>query len=286
MTTARHGCSCAVDCEKCSHFTGRNGWVGVVWGCAKGHPSLSSFSTSRPDGCKDFHAAPRDEMIFRRFKDEASFHGADGLKTRQSQARRIATSLAKSLAEFGPILDSDQVQAGRSCVSALNSLADDIERAARMAKTFKAREDARRKAEQDRQADELVVRYLTGWTEEEVVQCAQDLAAFDSSQGMRWRDARRGCAVHTEPGLWSPNDCAQVFKRAHADSVTRAQRYTDLCRDLAQALQTLESPLGHSYATRADFDAWRQYLRDRVAAKASVHAVVATAAMAARGGPT
>ncbi len=270
-----------VDCEKCTHFTGRNGWARVEWGCAKGHASESMVTLIRTDGCRDHRAAPRDTLIFRRFKSEVSFHGADGLKGRQAQARRIATGLQKSLSEFGDLMDGDQVKAGRDAVAALNRLADDIERAARMAIAYKAREDQRREIEQQRVGDELATRLLAGWSEAEVIECAQHLAAFDTYDATRWLASRRGNTL-TCDGFCTPNDIAVRMNRER-DGRQRAALHAELRRKLATVLDTLDRPPGPSYATRADFEAWRQLMRHRRAANASVAAVLSTAAAAARG---
>lgn len=142
----------AVDCDKCAHFGGRQTWARIEWRCARGHAPESTTTLLHAEGCDGYSAAGRDDLIFRRFKDQASYYGDEVLRNRQATARRTASNLAKSLQEFGDMLDAEQLRAGREAVTALNRLAEDIERAARLAKAFKAREDAERAAEQARQA--------------------------------------------------------------------------------------------------------------------------------------
>ena len=266
----------SVDCEKCQHFTGRQGWIRVEWGCAKGHAAESTIVLTRREGCPDYRECPRDELIFRRFEGSASFSGNADLKNRQTQATRTANGLDKALADFGDLMDGQQVQAGRDAVAALRRLAADIARASELASRFKAREDARREAEHAQRLDALAARHLAGWSEVQVIECAEHLAAFDTSAAWKWLNARHGRDVLTASGLWSSNEVAQRLKRAQG--AARTSLFADLRRQVAEALEEFERSQGPQYASRGDFDAYRQLLRDQRAAKASVAALVAGAA--------
>lgn len=271
-----------VDCEKCQHFTGRNGWARVEWGCAKGHAAESTVYLTRYAGCPNYREASRDELIFRRFKGSASHYGNDELKSRQTQAKRTANGLAKALAEFGDLMDSAQVQAGRDAVAALNRLAADIAQASTMAAAFKKREDQAREVERRRRGDALADRVLLDCTEAQIVECAEHLGAFDTTAAHKWLDARRGRSTLIGGNPWTANDLAQRWKRAAGDA--KVELFAELRRELASALSELDQPVSREYATRADFDAYRQLLRDRSAAKASVAAVVADAVRQAAAG--
>ncbi len=264
----------AVDCDKCTHFGGRQTWSKIEWRCARGHPPESTTTLSRRKGCDDYCAAGRDDLIFRRFKDQASYYGDEVLRNRQATARRTASNLAKSLQEFGDMLDGEQLRAGREAVNALNRLADDIERAGRMAKAFKAREDAQRAAEHARKLEALAGELLSGWSTEQIIECAAHLAAFDTSEGRRWLDQRRNRSVLVDSGMWEPNQVAQRMKRSSSDA-ERQKLMRELRGLVAQALQTLYKPLASDYATRADFEAFQQLQRHRAAAKTAVHALIA-----------
>ncbi len=265
-----------VDCEKCLHFTGRQGWVRIEWGCTQGQQPESEFGLTRYGGCPTYREASRDELIFRRFKGSASFNGGADLKSRQMQARRTATSLSKALAEFGDLMDGAQVKAGRDAVAALSRLADDIARASTLAGAFKEREDAQREAERRKRGDALADRLLPDRTEQQLVECAEHLAAFDSAQARQWLEIRHGRPMLVESSIWSANDLAQRWRRAVAGAA-KNELLAELRRDVAQALEGLDRPMSREYATRADFDAYRQLLRDRSAASAAVAVVVAQA---------
>jgi hypothetical protein len=175
-----------VDCERCHHFTGRNGWSKPEWGCAKGHERMASqeYTLVRVEGCRDFAALSRDETIFRRFQLDAEWHGDATLKNKRSLARRTATSLQRALAEFGPVLDTEQLSAGKAAVQALVRLADDIERAGKLAVAHKGPADAERKVAEQARLDALVTKQL-GLIDEadeaEVIALAHDLVAFTKS---------------------------------------------------------------------------------------------------------
>ena len=274
-----------VDCEKCLHFTGRHGWIRVEWGCAQGQQPESEFGLTRYNGCPTYREASRDELIFRRFKGSASFNGGADLKSRQTQARRTATGLSKALAEFGDLMDGAQVKAGRDAVAALNRLADDIERATALAGAFKKREDAQREAERRKRGDAVADRLVPAWTEQQLVECAEHLASFGTVQGQKWLEARHGRSMLVESSIWTANDLAQRWKRAAAGAAKK-ELFAELRRDVAQALDGLDRPTSREYATRVDFEAYRQLLRDRNAAAASVAGVVAQAMrQAASDGP-
>ncbi len=264
-----------VDCEKCQHFTGRSGWTRVVWGCAKSHQPESAMQLQRTNGCVDFSEASREEMLFRRYKGSASFHGDADLKAHQARATRTANGLSKALADFGDLMDGAQVEAGRQAVAALHRLAEDLSAAAALAKNFKAREDSQREMERQRRGDALADQMLQGMSPEDVVECAEHLAAFDSSSTTKWLEQRRGRRTILMGGLRDPLERAQKWQRAPGDHKTEA--FAELRRELAAALANLNTPPARDYATRADFDAFRSLQRDKRAATASVAAVVAVA---------
>lgn len=264
-----------VDCEKCQHFSGRNGWARVEWGCAEGHAAESTFVLMRYQGCADYAEASRDELIFRRFKASASFHGNADLKQRQTQAKRTANGLAKALAEFGDLMDGAQVKAGREAVAALNRLAADIAQASAMAEAFKKREDEAREFERRKRGDALADRLLSGWADGKVIECAESLAAFDTAAAHRWSEKQRGRALLLESGVWAANDLAQRWKRAPESA--KAELLAEVRREVAQALASLDQPLSPAYATRQDFEAYEAFRRAEQAAKASVAALVAEA---------
>jgi hypothetical protein len=265
-----------VDCEKCHHFSGRHGLVRVEWGCQKGQVSESTVTLMRYNGCSTYREASRDELIFRRFKSSASFHGSADLKSRQTQARRAANGLSKALAEFGDLMDGAQVKAGREAVAALNRLADDIARASTLAGEFKKREDAQREAQRRKQGDALADRLLPEWTELQLVGCAEHLAAFEKVQARQWLQIRHGRSMLVESSIWAVNDLAQRWKQA-AVGLAKTELFAELRRDVAQALEGLDRPMSRDYATRVDFEAYRQLLRNQTAAKAAVAEVVSKA---------
>lgn len=264
-----------VDCENCQSFTGRSGWTRVVWGCAKSHQPESAMLLQRSSGCADFCEASREEKLFRRYKGSASFHGDADLKAHQARATRTANGLSKALADFGDLMDGAQVEAGRQAVAALHRLAEDLSAAAALAKNFKAREDSQREMERQLRGDALADQVLQGMSPEDVVECAEHLAAFDSSSTTKWLEQRRGRRTILMGGLRDPLDLAQKWQRAPGDEKTRA--FAELRRELAAALANLNTPPARGYATRSDFDAFRSIQRDKRAATASVAAVVAVA---------
>lgn len=264
-----------VDCEKCQHFTGRNGWTRVVWGCAKSHQPESAMQLRRANGCVDFCEASREEMLFRRYKGSASFHGDADLKAHQARAKRTANGLSKALADFGDLMDGTQVEAGRQAVAALHRLAEDLSSAAALAKSFKAREDLQREMERQRRGDALADQVLQGMSPENVVECAEHLAAFDSSSATKWLEQRTGRRTIFMGGLRDPLDRVQKWQRAPGDQ--KREAFAELRRELAAALANLNTPPARNYATRADFDAFRSLQRDMRAATASIAAVVAVA---------
>lgn len=264
-----------VDCEKCEHFTGRSGWTRVVWGCAKSHQPESAMLLQRTSGCDDYCEASREELLFRRYKGSASFHGDADLKAHQARATRTANGLSKALADFGDLMDGEQVLAGRQAVAALHRLADTLSAAAALAKSFKAREDAQREVERQRRGDALADQVLQGMSAEDVVECAELLASFDSSASMSWLDQRRGRRTIFMGGLRDPLDRVLRWQRAPADR--KPEAFAEVRRELAAALANLNTPPDKDYATRADFDAFRSLQRDKRAAKASVAAVVLAA---------
>ncbi|TXI23104.1 MAG: hypothetical protein E6Q67_05020 [Roseateles sp.] len=265
-----------MDCDTCQHFQGGVQHSRFEFRCAKGHPPESDVVLIRFNGCADFLIAGRDQVIFRRHKGIALLEGDATLKKRQTQATRTANGLAVALADFGDLMDSDQTDAINTAVKTLRRLSTDIERAAALAKAYKAREDASRETERQRRDDELAAVVLGGWSEEQIVECAVHLAAFDSPAAQEWHVALRGRRMLLDGGVWSPNDLARQFKLAVTAS-RRAELFAELRRDLARSLETLNRPQGPLYATRADFDAYRQLLRDQAAAKASVAALISTA---------
>lgn len=267
----------AVDCERCQHFTGRTSWSRIDFSCGKGHLAESSATLQRLGGCADYAAAGRDALIFRRFRGQAEWHGDESLKNHQAAVRRTASSLAKSLSEFGDMLDSQQVQAGKDAVAALHRLGDDIERAASLAKAYKAQKDKERAEADQRKADELAARLMPCWTDEDIVACAEDLAQLcDTREGQRWLRERRGPDVLTEGGVFTLREDAQAWHRA-ATAPQKAARLAALRRNLAGHLLALERPTARYYLARADFDAYRAWRREQLAAKTSVAALLAQA---------
>lgn len=261
-----------IDCDRCGHFIGRSGWARVEFRCAKGQQPESPHSTMRYQGCTSYREASRDVQIYRRFKDEAAWHGDGVLKAKQALARRTASSLSKTLSEFSEVMSADQARAGRDAVAALQSLADDIQTAARMAKAHKAREEERREAERQTKGDRLADQLLTGQSEKHVIELAEQLAALDTAAGRRWLDERHGRSILLDGGVWVANDLAQRLKPAQG--AARSELFAELRRAVAEALQSLNKPLTRDCCTRADFDAWCQLQRHRAAATASVKALV------------
>lgn len=266
-----------VDCERCQHFAGRTSWAGVEFACEKGHTADSTVTLLRHGGCDDYKAAGRDSLIFRRFRGQAEWHGDESLKNRQAAVRRTASSLAKSLSEFGDMLDSQQVQAGRDAVAALHRLGDDIERAASLAKAYKAKKDKERAEAEQRKADDLAARLMPGWSAEDVAACAEDLLHLcDTKEGQRWLHERRGRDVMTESGVFTLREDVQAWRRA-APASQQATRLAALRRNLAGHLFALERPTARYYATLDDFKAYRTWRRGQLAAKTSVAALLAEA---------
>lgn len=266
-----------VDCERCQHFAGRTSWAGVEFACEKGHTADATATLLRHSGCEDYKAAGRDALIFRRFRGQAEWHGDESLKNRQAALRRTASSLAKSLSEFGDMLDSQQVQAGRDAVAALHRLGDDIERAASLAKAYKAKKHKERAEAEQCKADELAARLMPEWSAEDIAACAEDLAHLcDTKEGQRWLHERRGRDVMTEGGAFTLREDAQAWRRA----TTTAQqnvRLTALRRNLAGHLLALERPTARYYVAREDLNAYRAFRREQQAAKTSVAALLALA---------
>lgn len=266
-----------VDCDACQHFEGSVGYSRFEFRCAKGHPPESDVVLLRYHGCADFQAAGRDQIIFRRHKSTALLDGDCGLKKRQAQATRTANGLAVAVADFGDLMDAEQTVAINTAVKTLRRLSADLERAASLAKSYKAREDANREAERQQREDKLAAALLEGWSEQQILECAEHLAAFDSPAAQAWHVERRGRRMLLDGGIWSPNDLARQYKLAVTPS-RKAVLFAELRRDLAKALETLNRPQGSMYATRADFDAYRQLLRDQAAARVAVAALISTSA--------
>lgn len=265
-----------VDCASCTHFRGRNGFVRVEFACAKGHPAESDIILTRFAGCSDFKSASRDELIFRRFRSSAEWHGDETLKKRQAAVRRTASLFAQAVTDFGEMMDGKQLEASKEAIAALNQLGNDIERAARLAKAHKLLKDRERKEEECRKVDALAAQLMAGWSDEDVVSCAEDaVQAVYSEQGRKWIYARRGTR-----DLSNESPMRATSRLMTSDKLQRQQPPSSLLvirRELALFLAGLAEARSKHAVTREDFDAYRAWRRDHRNAVASVDALIARA---------
>lgn len=265
-----------IDCAGCTHFRGRNGFVRIEFDCAKGHPAESDITLTRFAGCSDFKSASRDELIFRRFRSSAEWHGDETLKKRQAAVRRTASLFAQAVTDFGEMMDGKQLEASKEAIAALNQLGNDIERASRLAKAHKQLKDRERKEEECRKVDALAAKLMAGWSDDEVISCAEDaVQAIYSDQGRKWIYARRG--THD---LVDGSPMRATSRLMTGDKLQRQQPASNLLvirRELALFLAGLSEARSKHAVNREDFDAYRAWRREQQRAAASVDALLTKA---------
>lgn len=172
----------------------------MTWGCAKGYDAPDKYLFIK-DECADNAPMTRDEQIFKRFRLSATHHGDEQLKKARSTVRRAVGSLRTIRADYEKYLSGVQIESIRGAVETLAQLADDIERAEKLAREVKAKADAQRDAEKKARRLALVLSALGVNSKKEIGheslhRLAEDILALASNVGKAWwkatkRDDRR-----------------------------------------------------------------------------------------------
>ncbi len=175
-----------VRCEECRNFTGTS----LTWGCSKGYEAPHKYVYLK-DACADFAAMSRDELIYKRFRLNAEWVGDADIKKHRGTVRRTVGSLGSALAQFGQYLSSEQIEAIKQARHSLDVLADDLERAERIARRVKQDADARRERETAERRTKLVVAQLgvdsiDAATTDDVLKLAEDVSEFAGKAAKVW----------------------------------------------------------------------------------------------------
>lgn len=167
-----------IDCDRCRHFTGNAFWL--RFDCAKGHSEKDpehNYLLYRKT-CSDYSEASRAELIFMRRK--STFAGGEAMKRDALQVKRTATTLRKLTTEesLGQYLTAAELEHFRAAIAALDGLAPDLTRAAKMGD--KHREDHHKawKAKHEEEVQRLVAEALPDATPDVLMAMVEDLRDF------------------------------------------------------------------------------------------------------------
>ena len=171
-----------INCEHCRNFNGHA--FLYQFGCEKGQVQQESWSFMR-DTCLDHAPLRRDELIFKRFKLFWS-SGEQKLKNKKAVVRRTSTNLRAAITEFEKVLDTEQIAAIKSAANAFDRLADDIGRAAELAKKYEKEQAAKSAKEQQEKLDLIADNYFGIAGEIKVIEIIRDFEAFIGREGRAW----------------------------------------------------------------------------------------------------
>lgn len=180
-----------VRCEDCRNFTGSS----LTWGCAKGHEAPHRYVFIKDD-CVDNAPMTRDEQIFKRFRLNATYYGDEQLKKARSTVRRAVGSLTTIRTDYERYLTGVQIESIRGAAETLAQLANDIQRAEKLAREVKAKADAQRDAEKKAKRLALVLSALGADSKKEISheslhRLAEDILALAGKVGKAWWSATK-----------------------------------------------------------------------------------------------
>lgn len=179
-----------IDCERCRHFTGQAFWL--KFACAKGHTEKDpehDYLLYRKL-CSDYSEAERAELIFMRRK--STFAGGEGMRRDALQVKRTATTLRNLTGEnaLGQYLSAAELEHFRAAIAALDGLAPDLTRAAKMGEQYKEDHQKAWQARREEEMLRLVAETLPDSLPDAVMRTVDDL----------WNFSRNWRSTPIEPG--------------------------------------------------------------------------------------
>ncbi|MCK9987552.1 MAG: hypothetical protein AzoDbin1_04024 [Azoarcus sp.] len=240
-----------IDCERCRNFTGNAFWLRFA--CAKGHTDKDEahyYGLQRRD-CADYDQASRAELIFMRRK--SSFSGGEAMLKDARTVKRTATTLRNLVEEnaLGQYLEAKELEHFRAAIGALDALAPDLTRAAKLGERYKAEQLARMQARHEEAMLRLVAEALPNSGGDAVIAVVEDLHQFSRN----WR------STPAEPGDQPMHAAVRIYE---GDSILRALA---ACRKAPTpaALKTLTVELGEQIermrqGDRPNSGGWRDFI--------------------------
>jgi hypothetical protein len=241
-------------CEDCRNFSGSA--FSLSFGCTKGHAPDYQFSMNR-EKCDDRALFSRQEIIFKRF-EHAPWSGETELKNRKTTVLRTATSLRKALTDFEKVLTSDQLTAFRNAALALDQLSQDIELAGKLLKRHKEEKEAGFQRQREEQLDKIAAEYFGTADVSHILSVADDLASFQSSEGLEWYRNRTKDPKAYFHARQAPGEKAKRYR-----ATPNAQSLAELRRECAACFEAMG--IGGAYCSRydprmADFEEFRAWI--------------------------
>lgn len=254
-----------IDCEVCRHHTGTA--FLYQFACAKGHCQEKTWTLKR-EACADFSPMSRQEQIAKRFEHSAKYYGERDIKKHRGTVRRMATGLQQTLASFARFMTLEQTEALKAAARHLAALGDDLELAGRLANQVQKQAETERQRQEKARRAALVEKHLGNLAPADCLTLCQDLLTFDSREGVEWlrshkRDPNAFVSIADSHVL---NDALRNHARTPSPATLAATKESGaLCIESLQ-----ERKFSRSYATWADFEAFRAWHRDVAATLARI----------------
>ncbi|CAG9230152.1 conserved hypothetical protein [Paraburkholderia tropica] len=243
-----------VRCEDCQNFTGEF----HTWGCAKGYEAPHKYVFVKHE-CADNAPMTRDEQIFKRFRLGAAWHGDEELKKARSTVRRAAGALRSIRSHYEKYLSGVQIESISGTAETLAGLADDIERAEKLAREVKKKADAKREDERRTRRLSLVLTALDVNSKKDIQhenlhRLAEDILAFAGNVGKVWWKATKRDTRHFDLFIYAglPEAMSKVSAMPTAAHMDR------LLASVAAHLEELDDRGGGYSVSLADFAEFRK----------------------------
>lgn len=203
---------------------------------------------------------------------DARWLGAAKAKNEAAAAKRMATQLFKTLAQFEGTLGPEQQLAMRAAGSVMKAVAKELDQVADWSKKYKLHCDQVSADEKAHRLDEVALARWAG-NDDEMMREASALIEFHETAGEEWLRRTKQLTVETLVcGLTSPHELKAEFsvhanKGGSCTTVRRLAAHT--WSGLAEARSSLETAWNRNFyhVGGADYEAWW-------ASKKSINAIV------------
>lgn len=254
MAKAKH--SSPIDCERCRNFAGNAFWLRFA--CTKGYTDKDEahYLSLQRRSCADYDPASRAELIFSRRK--SSFSGGELMMKDAKTVKRTATTLRNLINEeaLGHYLSAKELEHFRAAIGALDALAPDLTRAAKLGDQYQAQQHALYKARHEEAMQRLVAEKLPDATPETLMQVVDDLHRF--SRNWRGTPSSPGAEPVRAAVYLSEGDAILRALAACRKALTPAS-----LKALTVELGALVEQMCDRDFVRIDTGGWRDFLQYR-----------------------